>query len=119
MGLCSYYRRFVPSLHELTKKNRPFMWNAQCQRAFEVLKENLITASILALPRDDCQYILNTDASDVAVGAVLSQVQDGEERVIAYYSAKYSDPETNYCTTRKELLVVVKALRQFRPYLLG
>ena len=99
MGLCSYYRSFVPDfsaiaapLHEQTKKPTVRVERSM-QRAFEALKEKIITAPILALPRDDCQYILDIDASDVAVGAVLSQVQDGEERVIAYYSAKYSDPE--------------------------
>ena len=62
MGLYGYYRRFVPDfstiaalLHELTKKNRPFVWDAQCQRTCQVLKEKLITAPILDLPRDDCR----------------------------------------------------------------
>ena len=62
---------------------------------------------------------MDTDASEAAVGAVLSQIQDGEERPIAYFSRLYSRTEVNYCTTRKELLAVVEALRQFRPYVLG
>jgi len=53
------------------------------------------------------------------VGAVLSQVQDGREVVVAYYSKALSAPEKNYCTTRKELLAVVKAVKHFRPYLYG
>ena len=74
---------------------------------------------MLALPNDEGLFVLDTDASDVAVGVVLSQVQNGEERVIAYYSRLYAQTETNYCTSRKELLAVVKGLRQFRPYVLG
>ena len=74
---------------------------------------------MLALPNDEGLFVLDTDASDVAVGVVLSQVQNGEERVIVYYSRLYAQTETNYCTSRKELLAVVKGLRQFRPYVLG
>ena len=61
---------------------------------------------------------MDTDASEHAVRAVLSQIKDDEERVIAYYSKLYSRIETTYYTSRKELLAVVEALRQFRPYIL-
>ena len=74
---------------------------------------------MLALPKDEGLFVLDTDASDVVVGVVLSQVQDGEERVIAHYSRLYAHTEINYCTSRKELLAVVEGLRQFRPYVLG
>ena len=63
--------------------------------------------------------MLDTDASNYGVGAVLSQVQGGEERVIAYYSQVLSRPERQYCTTRRELLAVVKAVKHFHPYLYG
>ena len=62
---------------------------------------------------------MDTDASNHNVGAVLSQVQDGREVVVAYYSKALSAPEKNYCTTRRELLAVVKAVKHFRPYLYG
>ena len=71
---------------------------------------------MLALPHDGL-FVLDTDASDVAVGVVLSQVQDGIERVIAYYSRLYAETKVNYCAPYKELLVVVEVLRQFRPSL--
>ena len=74
---------------------------------------------MLALPRDVGDFVLDTHASEHAVGAVLSQIQDGEERVIAYFSRLYSETERNYCTTRKELLVVIESLRQFRAYIMG
>ena len=73
---------------------------------------------MLALPRDEGDYIVDTDASDAAVGAVMSQVQDGDERPVVCFSRLYSRTEVNYCTTRKELLAVVEGLRQFRSYVL-
>ena len=62
--------------------------------------------------------IIDTDASQASVGAVLSQIQDGEERPLVYFNRLYSLTETNYCTTRKELLAMVEAVRQFSPYVL-
>src|SRR5678816_378159 len=97
MGLCSYYRRFVPDfarigrpLHAMTKKDVRFCWSPECSAAFSQLKEKLTQSPILALPTNDGAYILDTDASDGAIGAVLSQVQEGEERVICYGSRAVS-----------------------------
>ena len=65
-------------------------------------------------------FILDTDASDMGIGAVLLQVQeDGSERVIAYASRVLTKPERRYCVTRRELLAVVSFVQHFRPYLLG
>jgi hypothetical protein len=126
VGLCGYYRRLVDKfsevaapLHALTRKNASFQWTKECQSAFEKLKSCLVKAPILSLPKDEGQYILDTDASNVAIGAVLSQVQDDEERVIAYASRLYSNAERNYCVSRKELLAVVFFLKHFKQYLLG
>jgi len=71
------------------------------------------------MPNDGDPFILDTDACDVSISAVLSQVQDGEERVIAYASRSLSKQEKNYCVTRKELLAVVFYSKAFRQYLLG
>ena len=126
VGLCNYYRRFVPDfgeicrpLHELTEKNVKFRWTADCQRAFDTLKHLLTSAPVLAYPKDEGQYILDTDASEFGTGAVLSQVQDGQERVIAYASSTLSKPERKYCVTRKEMLALVRFTKHFRPYLYG
>jgi len=70
-------------------------------------------------PLPDLPCILDTDASDVAVGAVLSQVINGVERPIAFFSKVLGDTEKNYCPTRRELLAVVLSLQHFRHYLLG
>jgi RNase H-like domain found in reverse transcriptase/Reverse transcriptase (RNA-dependent DNA polymerase)/Integrase core domain/Integrase zinc binding domain/Zinc knuckle len=126
LGLCGYYRRFVSHfseiaapLHALTGKHVTFQWGDKCQTAFETLKQRLTTSPILSMPTDEGEYRLDTDASNVAIGAVLSQIQDGQEKVIAYASRTLSGPERNYCVTRKELLAVVYYAKHFRPYLLG
>src|SRR5688572_30227604 len=126
LGLCSYYRRFVKDfstvaapLFALTKKGRAFTWDEACQDTFDCLKAALTSAPILALPKDDEMYVLDCDACDVGIGAVLSQRIDGEERVIAYGSRLLSAAEGNYCVTRKELLAIVYFTKQYRQYLLG
>ena len=88
-GLASYYRTFVQDfaklakpLHNLTRKNAVFVWNQECETAFQALKERLMSAPILVSPRDEGQYVLDTDASDQALGAVLQQEQDGQLCVI-------------------------------------
>lgn len=127
LGLCTYYRRFIQNfslvarpLHHLTEKGQTFLWNHDCESAFVRLKEFLTSAPILAFPSQEKEFILDTDASNLGIGAVLSQ-QDDElcERVIAYFSKSLSKAEKNYCTTRKELLALVKAVEHFHPYLYG
>ena len=91
LGLASYYRRFVKNfatiskpLHRLTEKTAKFEWTDDCQRAFEEHRLVLVTAPILVFPDFSLQFILHTDASDIAISAVPSQLQeDGSERVIA------------------------------------
>ena len=126
LGLCSYYRRFIKDfakvadpLHRLTEKQRPFNWTEDCTQSFQRLKTFLTTAPILAYPRDSGKFILDTDASNTGIGAVLSQEQDGEERVIAYSSRSLSKAERRYCVTRKELLAVVHFIKYNRHYLYG
>ena len=129
LGLASYYRRFVKDFAtiakpwcRLTEKNVVFRWTNEAQTAFVELRRRLVTTPTLAFPDYDFSFILDTDASDVGVGAVLSQRQrDGSERVIAYGSRTLSRPERRYCVTRRELhvLAVVTFVQQFRPYLLG
>jgi predicted aspartyl protease len=126
IGLASYYRRFVQGfaevaapLHALTGKEQSFLWDDRCQVAFQQLKQALTVAPVLAMPLDGEPYILDTDDSNHGIGAVLSQVQNGMERPIAYASRTYNRPEKNYCVTRKELLAVVYFLKRFQQYLLG
>ena len=93
VGLCSYYRRHIRSftelaapLYELAVKGTDFEWTERRNEAFSQLKNALTSVPILGIPREKGLWYLDTDASDVGTGAVLSQFQDREERVIAYVS---------------------------------
>jgi len=126
IGLASYYRRFVKDfgkiaapLNAMSEKNRRFEWTPECQTAFDTLKQLLTSPPVLAMPNQQDPFVLDCDASMCAIGAVLSQIQDGVERPVAYASKKLSKAEMNYCVTRKELLAVVFFLKYFRHYLLG
>ena len=96
-----------------------YSWSHECNAAFATLKRKLTTTPVLAYPKFDTSFIVDTDASNVGLGAVLSQVQDGQEKVIAYAAKTLSKAERNYSTTRKELLAMVWGLEHFEPYLWG
>ncbi|GBL76562.1 Retrovirus-related Pol polyprotein from transposon 297 [Araneus ventricosus] len=101
LGLCTYYRRFVKNFstiarpkNKLTEAKSNFNWTEE-------------------------YFILDTDASNEGIGAVLSQNIGNEERAIAYFSKSLGKPERNYCVTRKELLAIVKSIEHFHHYLFG
>ena len=126
LGLCNYYKKFIANystiakpLTELTSTKVEFKWDENCQHSFDKLKELLVSAPILGYPKDDGLFILDTDASDVGIGAVLSQIQNDKEVVISYGSRALSQQERNYCVTRKELLAIVHHVKVFKDYLLG
>lgn len=126
-GLAFYYRAFVPGfakiahpLHNLTRKNAAFLWTDACEPTFLELKACVTSLPVLVAPNDDGIYVLDTDASDFALGAVLQQYQvDGTLCVIAYASCALTAPECRYCITQKELLGVVFGLKKYRQHLLG
>ena len=127
LGFAGYYRRFIQDfakiarpLHKLTERQASFCWTTECQNAFDQLKKYLVSSPVLAYPDYSKPFILDTDASDTGIGAVLSQTDDhGREHVIAYGSRLLSKPERQYCVTRRELLAVVVFTRHFRSFLLG
>jgi hypothetical protein len=98
------------ALIKLTKKCRP---------TFQTLKETLYTASILAYPQPKERVIVDTDVSNIGICGALSQVQDRQERVTAYYSTMLNKAERNYCVPRWELLAIVRTLEHFHKYLYG
>ena len=125
-GFCSYYRRFVKNfagiakpLHELTKKHQRFYWNKNCQRSFEDLKNKLIGAPLLSHPNYDRPFVLDTDASNNSIAAVLSNLDSNTENPIAFASRVLTRTEVNYSTTKREALAIVQAVKWFRSYLLG
>ena len=126
LGMASYYRKFVKDfaaiarpLIQLTKKDIPFEWTDDCDTSFSKIKECLTGPDIMAFPMTNEEFILDTDASNYSIGAVLSQMQNGQERVISYASRTMNKAETNYCVTDKELLVVKYFIEYFQQYLLG
>ena len=124
LGLTGYYRRFVPTYGELIYRLTHLLnnkiaydWTNQCQQAFEELKKSLISNSVLAYPDYNKQFILDTDASGFACGAILSQMNDsGDERPIAYYSSVLKNAQRNYSSTKVEMLGLVKSIRPIKYY---
>jgi hypothetical protein len=133
MGLAGFYRKFIfrfahkaLPLYELAAQQASaFQWTDDCEHSFQVLKKCLCKAPILTLPTTSGSWILRTDASKRAIGAVLLQLQDDPnsgrpiEKVIAYYSRKLKDPETRYPTYDRELLAIRDAIDNWRYYLHG
>ena len=125
LGFINYHRSFIPKLsemavplYELTGK-KEFVWGPEQQKAFEELRSCLVKPPILCFPNHTDTFVLDCDASYYAMGCTLSQVVEGQERVIAYASSTIPPECRNYCTTRKELLAVVKFTNQFKHYLIG
>ena len=105
---------------ELTKKGKRFVWYEACDRSFKMVKKFLISADIMGYPLNKAaEFVLDVDASDIGIGAVLHQVQSDRERVIAYASRALNRAERNYCITEKELLAVGFFIEHFRQYLFG
>ncbi|KAK6181976.1 hypothetical protein SNE40_009751 [Patella caerulea] len=125
LGFANYHRTFIKHfaekafpLYQITGK-KTFVWGPEQQSAFDKLKHSLVTTPVLTLPNTTDPFILDCDASINSIGAELSQVQDGQERVIAYSSFSLTPEQRRYCATRLELLAIVRFTRQFRHYLLG
>lgn len=125
VAFTNYYRKFIPNfakiaypLNKLTRKGVPFEWNSECQQSFETLKQHLISPPLLEYPdlsKQNC-FIVQTDASNNAIGAILS---NGNGKPVAYASRTLNKGEKNYPVIEKELLAIVWAVKYFRPYLYG
>ena len=129
LDLTGYYRHFVPHfattaepLTELTKAKHPskVKWDDGCEKAFCKLKELLLTPPILKVVDPTKPYVLQTDASEQGLGAVLSQTtRNGEEHPVAFASRKFPPREKNYSVIEKECLAIVWSLQVFHVYLYG
>lgn len=125
-GLSSYYRNFIKgfakiahSLTEKTSESVKFEWTEDMDKAFESLKTALTTAPVLIYPDYEKPFIVATDTSNTAVGAVGSQLdEDGRENPIQYASRTSINVEKNYSAFEREASGVVLALKRFRYYLL-
>lgn len=126
LGFVNYHREHLPGLaellapiYELVGPHSEFRWTDEHTERFQQVKGLISSAPCLAYPMGSGTFVLDTDASDVSIGACLSQVQDGVERPIAFASHSLLKAQKRYCTTRKELLSLVHFTRHFRHYLLG
>ena len=126
LGHAGFYRRFIKDfskiakpLYKLLEKDAQFGWEEDCQKSFEELKFHLTTAPIVQAPNWRLPFEVMCDSSDLAIGAVLGQREDGKPHVVYYASKTLNEAQRNYTTSDKELLAVVYALDKFRAYLVG
>lgn len=126
IGLCSYFRRYVNGfskiskpLTSLLKKEQPFIWTHQQQDAFEKLKNILAEQVLLKFPNFDELFYVTTDASNMAIGGMLSQGELPNDRPVAFFSKTLNDIQKRYSTIEKELLAIVETIKFFRVYLYG
>ncbi|KAK9042680.1 hypothetical protein V6N11_017746 [Hibiscus sabdariffa] len=126
LGHAGFYRRFIKDfskisnlLCNLLQQNQTFVFDKECQSAFEELKMRLISAPVVVPPDWTSPFELMCDASDHAVGAALGQRRGKLFHVIYYASRTLNEAQINYTTTEKELLAVVFAFEKFRSYLIG
>lgn len=125
LGMAGFYRQFVPNfsaiarpLTNLTGDHVPFQWSENCQSAFDLLKLHLQSQPVLAFPRWNHPFIIECDASQSAVGGVLSQADDNEViHVVAYFSKALSPSQRKWSTTEKECFALIQATRKWEVYL--
>ena len=126
LGLVGYYRRFIKGfsniaapLNQLLEKNKLFEWTAECAEVYEKLKAVLLQRPVVAYPDFSIPFQLYTDASNVGLGAILAQQQDGKEHVICCASRILSKFEQNDSVTKEECLAVEWGIKNFRNYLIA
>ncbi|KAI5342851.1 hypothetical protein L3X38_010727 [Prunus dulcis] len=125
LGHAGFYRRFIQDFSKIARpmcnllaKDMDFVFDQDCENAFNALKKMLTTAPIIIPPDWSLPFELMCDASDYAVGAVLGQRVDKKQYAIYYASRTLNDAQLNYSTTEKEFLAVIFALEKFRSYLI-
>ena len=126
LGLIGYYRRFIPEfakiskpLTHLLKENINFKWTEIEQKAVETLRDAICSDPVLQYPDFSKPFLVTTDASNYALGGVLSQGTIGRDLPISFASRVLQNAELNYSTIEKELLAIIFAVRHFRPYIYG
>lgn len=125
LGLCSYYRRFVKNfaniaapLNALLGKDCEFQWSQECEVAFQMLKDCLTSAPVLAYPDMGKSFILSTDASGSAISYILGQVDcNNRETVISYGGRALRKGEQKWSISVRECLALVEGVKAFHPYL--
>ncbi|GFS55753.1 retrovirus-related Pol polyprotein from transposon 17.6 [Trichonephila inaurata madagascariensis] len=129
LGIVGYYAHYIPNYSEIASpltdalkgkiKRESITWDERCEKAFAELKDKLVSKPILFAPDFSKDFILQTDASDIGAGVVLSQKINGEEHPILYLSKKFSRAERNYSTVERELAAIIFGLKRLKHYLDG
>ena len=126
LGIAGFYQKFINQYSDITapisdllKKGKKVLWTEDANCAFLKLKSALVTAPILANPDFEMPFIIETDSSDQAIGAVLTQIQKGERKCLAYYSKKLSSTQRRYSATERECLAVLLSIENFRHFVEG
>ena len=126
-GMCNYYKKFIPHSEDLMRplyratSGKRLTWSNECDEAFAKAKDALITAPVLAYPdfNENAKFIVTCDASAFGAGATLSQIQDGEERVLGYAGTSFNEAQCKYSPTDRELAAIRFAVVHFKPLLYG
>lgn len=127
LGLAGFYQKFINRYSEITtpisnllrKDRRKFSWTEEAEKALDTLKTALVSAPVLANPDFRLPFIIETDSSDLAIGAVLVQMQHGERKTIAYFSKKLSSTQKRYSATERECLAVLLSIDHFKHFVEG
>lgn len=127
LGFANFYRKFISGytdiirpLDQLKKKDQQWEWTTECQMAFDQLKMAFTSKPILRLPDKSRPFVLETDASKYATGAVLMQEDsNGDLHPCGFISARFTKTEQNYQIYDRELLAIYQGLMAWRHYLLG
>ena len=126
LGLTNYFHGFIHEyadvvvpLYALKKKNVKFIWSDSCNESFKLLKKKLTEYPVLRPVNFKLKFVLHTDASAYAIGAILMQIDGQEEYVIAYFSSTMTDAQKNWTVTEREDYAVVASIKHFRCYLFG
>ena len=126
LGLIGYYRRFIKDfsmhaehLYRLSKKNIPFAWSNEQEQAFNYMKKTLISFPIIQFPDFSMPFYIRSDASDKGFGAILEQIHNGTEVVVAYASKAITSSQSNWSTIEKDTFAIVWSVKYFRHYLYG
>ena len=128
LGFTNYHREYIKdyaivteSLYKVaaSSKSGPINLTQSHIDAIELLRESICNAPVFPYPSTEHTFLLDCDASDMAIGCELLQLVDGKEHIIAFGSFAWTPTQRRYCTTRKELLAVLRFTREFRHYLLG